>query len=176
MFSDFRRSLWIGAATLSFVALLAGCVGPQRSKPAIAESPVQSVAPIPTAPAGTNGIPEQRIRPIPSVSSSDTLAPNLLSWDANFKEYLAKAGETNAHFAFRLTNISSAPIIIYATSTSCECTVAQLPTTPWTIPPGGKGKIEATIELPKIPMTVTNYVVVYTSKGNKLLLLKATAP
>ena len=64
--------------------------------------------------------------------------------------------------------------MIYDTETSCDCTVATLPSRPWTIPSGGRGKIGATIDLSNKTGAVTNYVIVETSQGNRLLHVKAT--
>ena len=75
------------------------------------------------------------------------MATNILAWDAVTKEYHAKPGETNAPFFFSMTNMSSGPVVIYDTSTSCDCTVASLPSKPWTVQSGGGGKIQASIDL-----------------------------
>jgi hypothetical protein len=66
--------------------------------------------------------------------------------------------------------------MIYDTSTTCDCTVAKLPSTPWPVAPGKSGKIQATIDLKGRTGTVTNYVIVFTSKGNKMLTLQAISP
>ncbi|HEX4644856.1 MAG TPA: DUF1573 domain-containing protein, partial [Verrucomicrobiae bacterium] len=57
-----------------------------------------------------------------------------LVYDAELKEYHAKAGETNANFFFSITNISSTNVLIQGVQTSCGCTVAKLPSRPWVLP------------------------------------------
>jgi hypothetical protein len=104
------------------------------------------------------------------------MASNILAWDAVAKEYQGRPGETNAPFTFSLTNISPERVMIYDTSTTCDCTVAQLPSKPWTLAPGGGGQIHATLDLRGKTGAVTNYVIVFTSKGNRLLTVKATLP
>jgi len=104
------------------------------------------------------------------------MASNLIAWDAVNKLYLPAHGDTNAPFTFNLTNVSPENIVIYATDTSCDCTVAKLPATPWTLLPGGHGQIQADIDLRGKTGTSTNWVVVFTSKGNKLLQMKTVIP
>lgn len=102
------------------------------------------------------------------------MAPNILTWDAVSKEYHAQPAELKAPFTFNLTNVSSSPVIIYDTSTTCDCTVAKLPSQPWTLPGGASGKIEATIDLTKKTSdVVTNEIIVFTSQGNRRLKVKA---
>jgi hypothetical protein len=105
------------------------------------------------------------------------MAPNVLAWDSLEKEYHAQPGELVAPFVFNLTNVSPQYVVIYDTSTTCDCTVAKLPSKPWAIPSGGAGQIEATIDLKKkSPGIVTNQVIVFTSFGNRRLTLKAYVP
>ena len=105
------------------------------------------------------------------------MAANILAWDSVAKTYAAKAGETNAPYTFTVTNVSTEQVMIYDTSTTCDCTVAQLPSKPWTLAPGVGGQIRATLDLRnRTTEAVTNYVIVFTSKGNRLLTVKATLP
>jgi hypothetical protein len=104
------------------------------------------------------------------------MAPGILAWDATKKEYHAKPGEMSAPFTFSLTNISSGPVMIWDTSTTCECTVAKLPSKPWTVASGESGTIEASINLTNKFETVTNSVIVFTSKGNRRLNLIVYLP
>lgn len=104
------------------------------------------------------------------------MAPNLLAWDSVFKKDRVVPGQTNANFTFNLTNVSSQPIVIYATESTCDCTVAKLPHSPWLVPPSGTGQIHATVDLAGKSGSVSNYVVVFTSKGNRMLTVEADVP
>jgi hypothetical protein len=104
------------------------------------------------------------------------MGPRILAWDAVSKVYRAKPGELSAPFTFNLTNVSSEPVIIYDTSTSCDCTVASLPSKPWTLASGAGGKIEASIDLSNKGGAVTNSIIVFTSQGNRRLWVKAMIP
>jgi len=160
MSSVSKHAILFGSAAALSLALFAGCAG-QRSQ--------SQPAPAAEAPA------EKPVVILPA-SSADTLGTNILVWDAVFREYHAPRGATNATFTFSLTNVSRANLVIYDTSTSCDCTAAKLPAAPWTLLPGGHGQIQATVDLRRKPGVVTNYVIVFTSKGNKLLLVKTVVP
>jgi hypothetical protein len=124
---------------------------------------------------GTPKAPTAATKP-PAPDTGDTMEPNILAWDALSKEYHAHPGEKIAPFSFSLTNVSPRQIVIYSTEASCDCTVAKLPSQPWTIPSGGSGKIDATIDLAGKTGTVTNSVIVFTSQGNRRLNVKAILP
>jgi hypothetical protein len=147
------------------LALFAGC-----------KTPVPKVAPATPAvpPASETNAPPPLITLPPD--SGDTMASNILAWDATEKVYRARPGELKAPFTFNLTNLSSGPVVIYDTSTTCDCTVASLPSKPWTLPSGASGKIEATIDLQNKTGTVTNSIIVFTSRGNRRLKVKAVVP
>jgi Protein of unknown function (DUF1573) len=162
MFS-LKRSIVAAALTGVSVALIAGCKT-SETKPEPAKPATPSVS-------QTNPPPSAPVKPLPD--SGDSMAPNILAWDSLSKDYHAKPGEMSAPFSFSLTNVSTKPIVIYDTSTSCDCTVASLPSSPWTIPSGGSGTIEASINLTNKVGIVTNSVIVYTSKGNRRLYVKA---
>jgi hypothetical protein len=115
-------------------------------------------------------------KPPAAPDTGDTMEPNILAWDAVSKEYHAHSGEKIAPFSFSLTNVTPRQVVIYDTQTSCDCTVAKLPSQPWIIPSGGSGKIDATIDLAGKTGTVTNFVIVFTSQGNRRLNVKAILP
>jgi hypothetical protein len=151
-----------GVTTLS-LALFAGCkTSPPKPQP----------TPVPVPPVVETNRPL-----IPSVTvppdSGDSMVSNILAWDAVSKEYHAQPGEFSAPFTFNLTNVSAHPVTIYDTSTTCDCTVASLPSKPWILPSGGIGKIEASINLSNKVGTVTNSIIVFTSQGNRRLNVKA---
>ena len=109
------------------------------------------------------------------MESADTIASNILAWDAVSKTSRVEAGEDKAKFVFSMTNVSPDLVMIYETSTTCDCTVAKLPSTPWSVAPGTSGQIQAAIDLKGRTGAVTNYVIVFTSKGNKTLTLEAVS-
>jgi len=162
-------------------------------------SPVISpfTPPAPEPPPLTSGLPGLNLTPPPgsALSPSPILSPavsspaiqlspvvqtpadpNALKWDAELKTHQAAAGEAMAQFTFWLTNVSSADILVNRVSTSCGCTVAQLPSQPWRIPPGGDGPIRVTMSLIGKSGLISKGVTVETSVGIKQLTVRTEIP
>ena len=66
------------------------------------------------------------------------------------------------------------PVTILAVHPSCGCTTAELPPTPWTIPPGGEGQIKLSVNLAGKAGTVFKTVNIATDQGKKDLMLRIT--
>lgn len=111
--------------------------------------------------------------PVGSVSAPD---PNAIKWDAETKEYSAKPGEAEAKFTFWLTNVSSSEISITSVRTSCGCTAAKLPSTPWKIASGSNGPIEVTMNLAGKSGLIAKGVTIDSSVGIKQLTVRANIP
>lgn len=92
-----------------------------------------------------------------------------LVWDATSKEYKSKPGERYAEFKFWFTNNSPEELYIVRAQSSCFCTVAQLPQTPWRIPPGTNGSIDVKMDLAGKSGVVSKGVNVATTGGAYLL-------
>ena len=164
MFSLKRTNLAAAIVALS-LGLFAGCKSSETKSQPVPQKPsppAEAAKPQPQPP--TAKVP---------FDTGDSMAPNILTWDAVAKTYRAKTGESKAPFAFHLKNVSSGPVVIYDTSTTCDCTIADLPGKPWTIPSGGSGTIDATIDLSDKTGIVTNSIVVFTSRGNRRLWVEA---
>jgi len=155
------------AGAMAFL-LLASLVGCRTS-----EKKPQSVTPK-TSPPVEAAQPQPAPVHVPNpADSGDSMAPNILAWDTVSEVRQAKAGESKVPFTFHFKNVSSRPVVIYDTATTCDCTVANLSSKPWTIPSGGAGKIDATIDVSGKTGAVTNSIVVFTSKGNRRLWVEA---
>ncbi len=79
-------------------------------------------------------------------------------------------------FAFGLTNVSDQTASILGTESSCECTVAELPSKPWVFAPGESGTIHVRMNIVGRFGTVTKVVAVETSQGIQQLLVRAKIP
>lgn len=99
-----------------------------------------------------------------------------LAFDAESKEYNAKIGEAIAPFVFSLTNISTNEIIINNVTTSCGCTVAQLPSQPWHLAPGANGEIKVTVNLAGKMGHVSKQVNINSSVGFRSLVVHVNIP
>jgi hypothetical protein len=151
-----------------------------------------SVAPVqPPAPTAFQAVPQPKTAalthsnaaaPIPfhyntsAQPAAPAQPPSYLAYDSESKEYNAKIGDTNAHFTFWLTNVSKEVVAINSVRTSCGCTVAQLPETPWKLAPGTNGPIEVSVNLLGKSGTIVKSVTVDSSAGGKSLLVKVNIP
>jgi mono/diheme cytochrome c family protein len=113
----------------------------------------------------------------PAVASPVSVPdPNALKFDAESKSYNAKQGEVSATFTFTVTNVSTHEVAINRLSTSCGCTVAQLPTTPYKLQPGSNVPISVSMDLRGKFGAVTKTVSVDTTAGFKSLSVVANIP
>ena len=106
----------------------------------------------PTQPRGLEINAFQRALPAPGDTVPATARiqyPQALAWDTQTREIHAKDGEQSVDFRFALTNAWTNAVTITGTKTSCGCTVARLPETPWLIQPGKGGEIQITDALMK---------------------------
>jgi len=134
---------------------------------AVPDVPVPLVNPQPAAPG---------VAPLPVASATPAANPSALVFDAEQKDYTAKAGEASASFTFNLTNVSSAEVLVNRVTTSCGCTVAKLPEQPWHLAPGTNGPIGVTVDLRGKSGTIMKSVTVDSTAGVKSLLVKVTIP
>ena len=138
---------------------------PSFQPPPIVPSTATAVAPPLVAPTLQPVIPQ-------FPPGANPYAPlTALTWDAERKEYTTEPGDTHANYTFWFTNTSDKEVIINAVRTSCGCTVAKLPATPWPIQPGTNGPIEVSIDLRGKSGTITKSVTVESSAGVKALIV-----
>jgi cytochrome c553 len=112
---------------------------------------------------------------VPDMShQNDPLPTNILVWDSVSQETNVAATAATADFVFSFTNISPDNLVILSARGMCHCTVAKIPSSPWTIPPGSNGQIEASVDLNIAGRmgTLFKSVTVSTDKGYKTLMLK----
>jgi len=106
----------------------------------------------------------------------EALPPNILKWNSEHVVYHASSASEPAEIKFSVTNISPAEVIVEDVGTSCGCTAADLPETPWKLAPGKGGQIHVTIDLSDKEGTNTSEIVVFTSKGNQSLTITTEVP
>lgn len=105
-----------------------------------------------------------------------TVPDTVLKWDADSKTYAAKPGDANASFTFSVTNVSNAEVAINSLHTTCGCTVAQLPTTPYKLQPTSNVTIKVSMDLIGKMGAITKSVIVDTTAGSKALLVNVVVP
>lgn len=118
--------------------------------------------------------------PPPPVSTPPSIGPltpaNALVFDADSKEFTTKSNELSTKFVFHLTNTSTVNVSVHNVHTSCGCTVAKLPATPWVLKPGDSGPIEVAVDLRGKRGVLTKSLNVQTSSGVKSLLIRVNIP
>lgn len=112
---------------------------------------------------------------VPDTShANDPLPDGVLAWNSLMEATNAAATQTQAHFVFSLTNVSSGNVAVLDAHASCGCTQPELPPRPWIIPPGGNGEIGATVNLEGQVGTFIKFVTVTTDKGKKNVFMQIT--
>ena len=129
----------------------------------------QSFADLAPLPAPAVQVPSLTLPP-PSLPGLD----GLIAFDAERKDVTVPNGTPQAQFTFNLTNISQEVITISTVATSCGCTVAKLPESPWHLAPGANGQISATMNLAGKSGTSVKTLTVNSDKGTKVLFVQAT--
>ena len=98
--------------------------------------------------------------PARASAAAPSASANALQFDSKEKTVNVKSGETEAKFVFAVTNVSKEELTIMSVHTSCGCTAAKLPSTPWVLKPGEGGEVGATMNLAGKFGTVTKTVTV----------------
>jgi mono/diheme cytochrome c family protein len=138
----------------------------------LAQAPPAPAAPVQVIPPPA----PLQVTPPGGAPAAPAQDPNALKWSADSIDYNAKPGEQSAPFTFIVTNVSNTEISINSLRTSCGCTVAQLPTTPYKLAPGSNVPINVTMDLRGKSGSVTKTVSVDSSAGFKSLLVKVNMP
>jgi mono/diheme cytochrome c family protein len=106
----------------------------------------------------------------------DPIVPDALKWDSRVKDYAAKSGQAVQDFTFAITNVWTNEVTIRAAHTSCGCTVAHLPSTPWILKVGEGGEIKGTVNLAGKFGSISKTVTLDTSVGAQAATIKVEIP
>jgi mono/diheme cytochrome c family protein len=108
--------------------------------------------------------------------AADQQRAHPLVWDAMEKTIDAKPGDGAAEFTFDVKNKSDHVVTITDVSTSCGCTVVEMPRTPWKLAPGESGSIGVTVDFGGKDGKVTKSVFVDSADGLQTLLVNVNIP
>ena len=177
--ADHTHDYKLGKAKIAIPAGL--CLGvtlfalAQQHPSAPPVSNIRSVPVVFVGPAVVSEAPIPLARPQPGVAAQPASpTAQYLAWDADVKNFEAKAGELIASFTFYVTNISTQAVIIESLTRACGCTEAKLPEQPWKIAPGAHGPIVTTVDLRGRSGRISKSLTVNTSVGSKVLTLTAS--
>lgn len=99
-----------------------------------------------------------------------------LVWDAMEKTIDPKPDEEAVEFVFRVKNGSETPVQIHELRTSCGCTVAEMPESPWVLKPGASGSVRATVDFKGKMGRLTKTIFVESAAGSQVLTLHVNIP
>ncbi len=177
----------VPAMTLKLALIAAALLTVQVSARAAEEPGARPVAP------GSSSLPQP---PTPAAAPAEAATPAFqpavrvpralpvaalsvltnLVFDAEVKEAKLAQEQFETDFTFAVTNISAAPVAIQSVRTSCGCTVAQLPSLPWTLDPGASGSIGIHMDLRGKRGSITKSVFIVTDQGNKTIYVRGIIP
>jgi len=151
------------------LAILAGAAWSAVST-ASAQQPPTAITPPPPHP----GIASLTPPPPPPAAQPKLL--DLLQWDAILKEQTPLPGQATADFIFGVTNPSDSDVVIDRVQTSCGCTVAKLPSTPWVLTPHTNGNLAVSVNLAGKSGTFFKTITVISTNASKVLTIKVSMP
>jgi mono/diheme cytochrome c family protein len=112
---------------------------------------------------------------VPDIShANDPLPEGVLAWNSLMQTTNASADQEFVRLTFGFTNVTQGSVTILGAHASCGCTQPELPSLPWTIPPGGNGEISASVNLEGKNGVLFKSLTVSTDKGSKELWMRIT--
>jgi mono/diheme cytochrome c family protein len=112
---------------------------------------------------------------VPDTShQNDPLTDGIIAWNSAMMTTNVPAELDAADFTFSFTNLMDKPLTVLNVHPQCHCTTADVPPTPWTIPPGGNGSFKARVDLNITGHqgTLFKTVTVTTDKGMKSVMMR----
>lgn len=128
------------------------------------------------APPPATSFPPGPITPTAQVAPPKPPLLDSLQWDSILKEQTPEPGQLTAEFSFKVTNPLEVPVQIDRVQTSCGCTVAKLPSTPWILAPHTNGVLSVTVNLAGKSGTFFKTITVYSTNAQKMLTIKLSLP
>lgn len=101
---------------------------------------------------------------------------NPLVWDSNHKTVKSEVEAISADFQFSVTNSSDQPIEVYEIRTSCGCTVAEMPKSPWVLEPHGTGSFKGTVDIRGRRGLFSKSLLVLSAAGSQMLGVTVDIP
>lgn len=102
--------------------------------------------------------------------------PHPLVWDAMQKSAAPKFEDGVARFEFHVTNTSKRQVMVYYVRPSCGCTTVDAPRMPWTLAPGARGTVKATVDFLGKEGEIAKDLLVGTVEGIQTLMMVIQVP
>ena len=114
--------------------------------------------------------------PVENAAPGEQSSAVPLVWDAMQKTIVAAPGAESVDFDFTVANTSDAAVKIEQLRPTCGCTVVEMPSSPWVIPPHGHGTFTGTVDLRGKEGALSKAIFVNTTKGTQVLRLSINIP
>lgn len=111
-----------------------------------------------------------------SFSPAFAAAGHPLQWDAMQKRAAPKFEDGVVKFEFHVTNTAARPVKIYGIRPTCGCTTVEAPRMPWTLAPGERGTVRATVDFLGKEGEVARDLVVSAVEGTQSLSMVIQVP
>lgn len=115
--------------------------------------------------------------PAPQGFAAIVVAPreeSALEFDSTAKEVSVAAGAESGTVRFTLKNSGAREIVIQQVRTSCGCSVANLPASPWRLGPGAQGAFDIVVDVRGKTGALVKTATVDTATGFRTLSFKVT--
>ncbi|MDB6076138.1 MAG: hypothetical protein JWO89_3778 [Verrucomicrobiaceae bacterium] len=173
-----KRALMLGVVCSLIVLPLEGQVKAELAPPQQTTRTRSALRIIP--PFSPAGQPQQQLSRDVHAPDSGLIEPptgppipeGVLQWDEELKEKTVPLGTPKIVFTYHVTNVSTESITVSSVKTSCGCTVAKLPPTPWKIASGTKGTIDVETNLAGKRGVLLKNITVNTDHGFKVLMAR----
>ncbi len=117
---------------------------------------------------------ERNLRYLEKGEKQPLKVKKILNWDSLGKRHQSSPDELDVGFEFHFQNKMDKEVRITRAFTSCGCTVAKLPKTPWIINPGQKGTIPITMDLRGKTGIIIKESTIITNLGTIILTTKVS--
>ncbi len=117
-------------------------------------------------------IAERQVKYLEKGKQQAPTVKSILTWDSLAKLHQSTPDEMDVGFEFHFKNETDKEVRITRALTSCGCTVAKLPSTPWIIKPDQNGSIPITMDMRGKSGIIIKDTTVLTNLGNITLTTK----
>ncbi len=119
-------------------------------------------------------IAERQVKYLEKGKEQPPTVESILTWDSLGKRHQSAPDELDVGFEFRFENETNKEVRITRAFTSCGCTVAKLPATPWIIKPGQKGSIPIIMDMRGKSGIIIKDTTIVTNLGSITLTTKVS--
>ncbi len=174
------RDTFVLVLAITIAVFTSSCVHQrvEKDKTSVPAEKISSTADVsaPMNPATSNAAPIATL-PIyvPDTSHENDALPNgVFAWNGTILTTNISADADRAYFVISFTNISPDKVAIMDVHPQCGCTTADVPQTPWIVPPGASGQIPTSVnlEITGNAGTLFKDVKITTDKGFKDIYLR----